>query len=52
MKFIQPLVYWELKNKTSIRNRKKTKIPKRTSAQKEKIRRSCRQVYLKYKDLV
>ena len=41
-----------LKNKRSIRKRKNTKTSNRTTAQKEKIRMLCRQLYLKYKDFV
>ena len=37
MKNTQPLADWTLKNKISIRKRKKTNISQRTTAQKEKI---------------
>ena len=52
MKYSQFLINRALKNKTSIRKRKKTKIPKRNDAQKAKIRPMCRHLYLKYKDFV
>ena len=44
-----PIVNWALKNITSIRKKKITKISKRTSAQKGRL---WRHVYLKYKDFV
>ena len=52
MKCSQPLINWTLKTKTLIRKRKKTKIPKRTVAQKAKIRPMCRKLYYKYKKVV
>ena len=51
MKWSQFIINWALKNKTSIRKRKKSKTPKRNDAHKVKIRPMCRQSYLKYKDL-
>ena len=41
MKCTQSIINWALKNKFSIRLIKKTKISKRTSAQKDKICRFC-----------
>ena len=50
MKCTEHLVNCVLKNKMS--NRKKTKILKRSTSQKERICRLCGQLYLKYKDFV
>ena len=41
-----------LKTKTSIRKRKKIKIPKRTDAQRARIRRLCGHLYKNYKDFI
>ena len=51
MKFSQFLLNWELKNKTSIRKREKTKIPKRIAAPKAKYRLICRMTATLFKIL-
>ena len=45
MKCSQQVINWTLKNKISIKKRKKIKVSKRTDTQNDKIRRLCRQLY-------